>query len=285
MPAYRQADWYEFPRFYDILLEPDSAREGDFLEAVHERHGRSRGREVLEPACGSGRLLVELARRGWRVTGIDLSPAMVAFARERLARERLHGRLVEAPMQDFALPQRFDLAHCLINTFKHLLDERSAVASLRCVARALQPGGIFVLGMHLSDYDWRSRQRERWVGRRAATKVTCNLQSWPANRRTRLERVRSRLVIEERGTTDRLETSWDFRTYDSAQLARLLRAVPELELAATYGFEYDLERPAAADDLGRVLVLRRRSGEREEKPSQGIGKLRTSPRKLRRRTG
>jgi SAM-dependent methyltransferase len=258
MPAYRQADWYEFPRFYDILLEPDSARDANFLEAVVERHGRPRARAVLEPACGSGRLLVELARRGWRVTGIDLSPTMVAFARERLAEEGLRGRVVAAPMQDFALSQRFDLAHCLINTFKHLLDERSAIAAVRCVARALRPGGLFVLGMHLSDYDWRSRQRERWVGRRGSTKVTCNLQSWPADRRARIERVRSRLVIEERGRTERLETSWDFRTYDRLELARLLRAVPELELAATYGFEYDLRRPAAADDLGRVMVLRRR---------------------------
>jgi SAM-dependent methyltransferase len=258
MPAYRQADWYEFPRAYDILLEPDTRREADFLEAVIERHGRSRGRAVLEPACGSGRLLVELASRGWSVTGIDLSPEMVAFARERLARARLRGRVVEAPMQEFALPQRFDLAHCLINTFKHLLDERSAVAALRCVARALRPGGIFILALHLSDYDWRSRQRERWVAHRGSTKVTCNLQSWPPDQRTRRERVRSRLTIEERGRTDRLETSWDFRTYDDAELARLLRAAPELELAETYGFEYDLERPAAPDDLGRVLVLRRR---------------------------
>jgi SAM-dependent methyltransferase len=282
MPRYRQADWYEFPRYYDILLAPDSEREGDFLEAVLARHGASRGRAVLEPACGSGRMLVELARRGFRVAGLDLSPAMVAFARERLAEERLSGRVVRAAMQDFALPQRFDLAHCLLNTFKHLLDERSAAAALRCVARSLAPGGIFVLGMHLTDYDWRARQRERWVARRGATRVICNLQTWPADRRARRERVRSRLRIEERGQLELLETTWDFRTYDSDQLARLLRAVPELELAATYAFDYDLDRPAAEDDLDRAMVLRRRSSAlRRASPRKGVGKRATRARELR----
>lgn len=260
MPSYRQADWYESPRFYDILLDPDSEREADFLEAVLERHGRPGARSVLEPACGSGRMLAELARRGYRVTGIDLSPAMVAYARQRMASEGLRGRVVHAAMQDFAFPQRFDLAHCLLNTFRHLLEEATAVAALECIARSLAPGGLFVLGLHLSDYAWRARQRERWVGRRGATRVTCNLQSWPPDRSKRRERVRSRLSIEERGRVERLETSWEFRTYDAGQLARLLRAVPQLQLAATYGFDYDLDRSAPSDRLDRVLVLERRAG-------------------------
>jgi SAM-dependent methyltransferase len=259
MPSHRQADWYEAPHYYDILLDPDSAGEADFLEAVLERHGRPGAGAVLEPACGSGRMLAEMARRGHRVTGIDLSPAMVAYARQRLADEGLAGRVVHADMTDFELPQRFDLAHCLINTFRHLLDEGTAVAALRCIARALAPGGLFVLGMHLSDYGWRARQRERWVGRRGATHVTCNIQSWPPDRRARRERVRSRLRIEERGRIELLETSWDFRTYDAAQLARLLRAVPQLRLAATYGFDYDLGRKLESEDLDRVLVLERRA--------------------------
>ena len=72
MATFRRADWYESPHYYDILLAPDSEREAGFLEAVAARHGRTLGRNVLEPACGSGRLLLEMARRGWRVTGVDL---------------------------------------------------------------------------------------------------------------------------------------------------------------------------------------------------------------------
>jgi hypothetical protein len=53
---------------------------------------------------------------------------------------------------------------------------------------------------------------------------------------------------------------WDFRTYDAAQVKRLLRSVPALELVATFDMTFDLEDPRKLDDeqLDLVLVLRRR---------------------------
>jgi SAM-dependent methyltransferase len=259
MPRFRQADWYETPHYYDILLAEDTERDGDFLEALFARYGRSRGRRVLEPACGSGRLLVELAGRGWRVTGLDLEEKMVGYARARLAQAGLRGEVLHAPMQAFDLPRRFDLAHCLISTFKHLLDEQTAVAALRCVARSLAPGGLFVLGLHLTDYACEGRQRERWEAGRGGTRVVCNLQSWPPDRRRRRERMRSRLTTVRRGVVDRMESHWEFRTYDEAELSRLVGAVRGLEHVATHDFSYDLEREVHPDQLDRVVVLRRRA--------------------------
>jgi SAM-dependent methyltransferase len=258
MPTFRRADWYETPHYYDILLDEDNARDADFLEALLARYGATNGRRVLEPACGSGRLLVELARRGWEATGLDLSEPMVRYARQRLAQEGLAGEVLHAPMQGFDLSGRFDLAHCLVSTFKYLLDERTARDALGCVARALRPGGVFALGLHLTDYAQDRRQRERWVGRRGGTQVVCNLQSWPPDCRRRRERLRSRLTVVRRGVVERTETSWDFRTYDEAQLARLLGSVRELERVAVHDFSYDLDRPAREDHLDRVYVLRRR---------------------------
>ena len=55
-------DWYETPKYYDIVFDVDTSKEADFLEVVCARHGGTRGKRVLEPACGSGRLLVELDR-------------------------------------------------------------------------------------------------------------------------------------------------------------------------------------------------------------------------------
>jgi SAM-dependent methyltransferase len=253
-------DWYEAPRWYDVIFDDDTAREAAFLEGLFERHGRSRGRRCLEPACGSGRLVVEMVRRGWKVTGFDLSPEMVAYSRRRLAEEGLRASVVEARMEDFRLRGRFDLAHCLVSTFKHLLDEGSALAHLTRVAAALAPGGLYVLGLHLSDYSDTQRRRERWVARRGGTRVTCNLQSWPPDRRRRVERVRSRLLVEEGDRTRRVESHFDFRTYDHRQLRTLLRTVPELEHVATSDFLYDPDysQQLGPDSYDCVLVLRRR---------------------------
>ena len=53
-------------------------------------------------------------------------------------------------MSAFETPGTFDLAHCLVSTFKYLLTEAAARAHLRSVARALRPGGVYALGFHLS---------------------------------------------------------------------------------------------------------------------------------------
>ncbi len=258
--TYSAFDWYATPRYYDIIFDEDTRLEATFLEYALAEYGRTRGKRVLEPACGSGRLLVELAKRGYRVTGFDASEAMVEFSRERLRAAGQKGRLACERMESFEPRGPYDLAHCLVSTFKYLLTERDARAHLERVAAALAPGGVYVLGVHLTDYSDAGKSRERWVGRRGKTQVTCNIQGWPADRRRRLEHVRSRLVVEERGGVRRYETEWEFRTYDAAQLRRLLRSVPALEHVATYDFSYEpnAARELNDDQLDCVLVLRRR---------------------------
>ncbi len=257
---YETSNWYQTPLYYDIIFEEDTRREGAFIEAMQERYSDGGGRRILEPACGSGRLLAEMARRGYQVTGFDKSGHMLEFARARLEQEGLEAELLVRRLERFRMRRSYDVALCLVSTFKYLLEEQSAHSHLKSVARALKPGGIYVLGFHLSQYGDRTRHRERWVGRRNGTQVICNIQSWPPRRRARLERVRTRLIVEENGGRRGLETHWWFRTYNAGQFRKLLRKVPELELVATYDFAYDQKRsrPFNDDQLDNVLILRRR---------------------------
>ena len=271
MPAtrFRALDWYDQPRYYDILLEGDTDVEATFLEAVAARYTDKESVDALEPACGSGRLIRALARRGHRPFGLDLSEPMLDYAAARLAEEGLQAELRHASMDAFRTRRRFDLAYCLVSSFRYLLREDSARAHLSSVADSLRRGGVYVLGLHLTQYDWQRVQRERWTGERDGTRVVCNLQSWPPDRERRLEHLRSRLVVEEtgrphpsvpHGRTDRIETHWDFRTYDARQLRRTLASERRLEHVATYDFTYDLAAPRELNDeqLDCVLVLRKR---------------------------
>ena len=259
-PRFEPADWYDTPQYYDIVFGADTVAECNFLEAMQQRYGRSGGRQVLEPACGSGRLVEEMARRGYRVTGFDRNTRMLQYARGRLSRAGLTATLRALELDDFNFRPRFDTAHCLVSTFKYLRSERSARNHLRCVARALKTGGLYVLGFHLSQYGSQSKTRERWVATRGRTTVTCNTQFWPPVARRRTERVRTRLTVQENGEVSRLETNWVFRTYDAAQVRSLLRGVPDLEHVATFDFGYRADRPRKldADRLDVVLILRRR---------------------------
>ena len=261
MPSYEQTDWYDLPLYYDIVYDEDSAEEAAFIEAMFDRHiDRPDGR-ILEPACGTGRLMATLGQRGFEVSGFDISEPMLAFARERLREAGVDGELKRAGLDDFRFRKRFDLAHCLVSSFKYLLSEEAALEHLRRVAGALRPGGIYLLGLHLTDYDDRQRARERWTGKRDGIYVVNNLQSWPPDARARRERLRSRLIVQQAGRTDRYETQWHFRTYSAGQLKRLLAKVPEFEHIATHDFLYEAdERTTLTDEgLDKILVLRRRA--------------------------
>jgi len=260
MPTFEPFDWYESPAYYDMIFGLDTDHEAEFLDAMHAMYGLTKGKKLLEPACGSGRLVAAMAQRDWDVTGFDLAKGSLAFARKRLKKTGCHATLHHASMANFDCGKDYDLAHCMVSTFKYLLSEVEATQHLECVAESLKVGGIYVLGLHLSDYDLRSRQRERWTAEQNGVQVVCNIQTQPPNRRKRTEAVRSRLIVTEAGQTRRFECNWTFRTYSVRQLQSLLRSVAAFEHVATYDFRYLIDSPGKLDGtmFDNILILRRR---------------------------
>jgi len=132
---------------YEMLASPERiSREGDAIAAVVLGIG---GRSVLDAGCAAGFHAVDLARRGLRVTGIDISPAMIREARARAASASVEvrfaeGDLAEAPGAD---GNPFDALLCLGNTMASVrsLPERGRV--FRAFRRALRPGGVLILQM------------------------------------------------------------------------------------------------------------------------------------------
>jgi len=290
MPKYEPFDWYQTPVYYDIIYDTDTKKDATFLEQCHAHHAapsshlnpdasrndavgstHAQKLSILEPACGSGRLMAELAERGHRVAGVDLSEPMLDFARQRFKNLGVTGELVHAPMQDFDLKKfsgkqaGFDLAHILVSSFKHLQTEEDAVACLSCICDHLRVGGVFVLGIHLTDPADDNTYLERWRAKRDNLDVICTVRTSPPNHKARTEEMRSRFVVRtpaSPGSADeprRYESNWTFRTYSPNQLRALLRKEPRFNHCATYTFHHQSAIPSSidSDDLGVVLVLRR----------------------------
>lgn len=133
---------------YDIAFDWDVT---DEVEWLLERLG-PRCRSVLEPGCGSGRMLEAFGRRGVEIVGIDLSAGMVEFARRRLTRAGIAADVVVADMADFDLGRRFGGAICPINTLGHLTPNGLA-RHLACVARHLDPGARYLVQVGNLDSD------------------------------------------------------------------------------------------------------------------------------------
>jgi SAM-dependent methyltransferase len=256
--------WYDSPLYYDMVYADYTPKETRFIEGIMKKHGPKLDgpMRVFEPACGSGRLLESLAARGHVVHGFDLNKHQVAFAKNRLKAKGLKGRVWRDRLQDFKVPKgaRYDVAHCFVSTFKYIDSEAGAVSSLRRMAASLRPGGLLLLGLHLTDYKNTPPDHERWIGRKPGIRVVSDTWSAPADRKSRTEAMRTRMRITEKGKTRVEETLWDFRTYSPAQLKALLGKVPSLRLVACHDFHYDLTSTRKIDmEYSDVLLVLRKA--------------------------
>lgn len=98
-------------------------------------------RTVLDVGCGTGIVADHLQRAGYTVTGLDMSPAMLARARVRLGDGAV---LIEGDAADFAVDEQFPVAVSTYDIPNHLPDLERIAAYLQCVYRAVSPGGLFV---------------------------------------------------------------------------------------------------------------------------------------------
>ncbi len=254
------ANWYDYPAYFDLAFRDETLPEADFLEAAFKKYAAFPVHHVLEPACGSGRLVRELASRGFTLSGFDLNEPMLAYARQRLARRGLQAELFVADMAEFQLPRQIDAAFNTFNSFRHLLTEAEALSHLRCVAQALKPGGIYVLGLHLLPPDASEESTERWQAKQGATRLTATLRVIASNRRRRLETLRISLRVRTKERDLRIQSEFTLRLYNAAQLKQLLAKAVEFELCDVFDFWYEIEEPLKLNNeiSDTVLILKRR---------------------------
>jgi len=139
----------EWMRFRDVeaLFEKTPA-EVDFLEKAL---GVSPGAKILDIGCGFGRHVIELAKRGYVVTGTDLSAELLAEAKKLSRKAGVSATWVEQDMRLIDFDAEFDAATCLFTSFGYFDSEEEDVEVLRRVSRSLRRGARFVLDVENRD--------------------------------------------------------------------------------------------------------------------------------------
>ena len=124
-----------------------SRKMAKLLPTVLESFG-ARPRIILDIACGEGTFAVAMAKKGFQVTSVDLSPQMLRFARERAQREGVNVEFVLQDMRTLAFEERFDLAACWFDSLNYLLELEDLAKTFVGVYRALKKEGLFIFDMN-----------------------------------------------------------------------------------------------------------------------------------------
>ena len=159
------ADFDRFARFYDLDYEPFQEDVAFYLGLAGQTGG-----PLLELGCGTGRLLLPLARAGYTITGVDLSSRMLEVAQAKLNAAHLQARvtLVEQDIRHLKLGQPFQLAFIAINSFMHLTSLEDQLHALCACHRCLAPGALLVIDVdnpdprHLLEADGRLELVNQW---------------------------------------------------------------------------------------------------------------------------
>ena len=252
---------YDYPKYYDLVYGSDWKAEFDFLEDCFEKHALGEVRRLFEPACGTGRLLIKFAEAGYAVSGLDLNANAVDYCNCRLERHGFEATAVVGDMADFWLDERVDAAFNTINSFRHLDDERLADAHLHSMANALRPGGLYILGLHLTPTEVEPIEEESRPARRGNLSVLSRMWTERRDLEHRRERVGMSFDVYTPTRQFRIVDQIEFRTYTADEMLKLVAKHPQFELTSVYDFGYDINCPReigpAAEDV--VLVLRKRA--------------------------
>ncbi|MEI7645986.1 MAG: class I SAM-dependent methyltransferase [Chloroflexales bacterium] len=240
-----------FARYYDADFR-------DYTEDVsfYRELARRASGPILELMCGTGRVLLPLAEAGHQITGVDVSSAMLAIAREHLAESGLSATLIEGDVRSVALPeQHFGLAFIAINSFMHMETVRDQLATLETARRALSHRGSLVIDLFNPDPIEIVREDNRIVLDRHYNLDGCHVQKFVAiDSDTAEQKSYVTYLYDEsdaEGRVTRRTMRFTMRWYYRYEIEHLL-ARAGFSLRAIYG-SYDLDEYSSGSP--RLIVV------------------------------
>lgn len=255
----REESIYDHPKYYDLVFGADCAAEIQFILGCGERFLDKPPKRFFEPACGTGRLIHALAKRGYETAGLDLNEKAIDFCNARLERQEFQPTTFVADMSNFEVKRAYDIGFNTINSFRHLDSEMAARNHLRCMGNAIRPGGLYLLGIHLTPSDVAPSETESWSARRGHLAINTHMWTKSRNPKNRVERFGIQFDVHRPSGSFRILDELVLRSYTAKQMTRLIRSSGCWEVIETYSFAYDLDDPIEIDGTCEdvVYVLRR----------------------------
>lgn len=254
-------NWYNLPTYYDISFSHEMREELAFIKAVFQKNLKGSSPKLLEPACGTGRLIIPLTRSGFDCTGFDLNEHALTYLKDKLKRNHLKATLFHGDMANFSSKGRkYDAAYCTVDSFRHLLSEKQAAQHLLNISKNLKKNGIYILGLHLIPEQGIPEKITRWTAKRGRLTVKTSMKMLALDKKKRTETLKVILNPKTKNKNEKYESIYKLRTYTLKQFYKLLSATNVFEIANSYDHFYDLSRPVvltARSDYA-VFVLKKK---------------------------
>lgn len=183
--------WHEDDLFWEtwgpLMFTPEKiASAKDEMEKVVTLTELKPGESVLDLCCGVGRCSLELARRGFNVTGVDRTAGYLDKARKQAEQENLDMEFIQDDMRKFVRPESFDCVISMFTSWTYFEDPDEDKQVIMNAYSSLKPGGKLVIQTHgketlahiFTERSWDERDGVIWLVEREVR----NNWSWMFNR-------------------------------------------------------------------------------------------------------
>jgi len=242
--------WYEDDEFWSTsigwMLRERMDQAPAEVEGILQLAGIAPPAAALDLGCGIGRHSLELARRGFTVTGVDRTREFLEEARRRAKAEALTVDFVEDDMRRFRRPGQFQLAVNLLTSFGYFEDPEDDRLVIQNLYESLGPDGVLVIDLMgkenlariFNPREWNEKEGELWLYERRIT----DSWSW----------IENRWIVIKDG--EKREFKLAHRLYSAAELTRLLRECG-FASADAYG---DLSGAPFDHEAKRLVIVARK---------------------------
>ena len=250
---------YNHPEIYDIAFSWDLTEEIRFFNRVFETQVPFSVKRVLEPACGTGRMLRALAGGGFKVTGYDDNPFMVRYAEDSIAAHGKNSRVMLAEMASAEIPGEFDAAVNSINSIGDLHSDEEIVSHFRTTGSSLREDGVYVLHLNFA-HKGELPDGNFWTLERGGIRVSTSWRILNEDSETKLSHQVCTFDVEQNGKIDRFEERHTLRLWLFSDLEKLTQQSEEFEVSAVYGEDFEAleDDEQLTGELGNVYVILRK---------------------------
>jgi len=138
-------EWFDSPLYEKLYANRDEKEAAQLVELLEKTLPIDKCSKILDLGCGRGRHSITLNKKGYDVTGIDLSRQAIATAREKADEQNLQNIRFEVRDMRNPLPERFDAIVNLFTTFGYFKSDEENASVFDSAIQMLEPGGVFVL--------------------------------------------------------------------------------------------------------------------------------------------
>ncbi len=214
-------EWFEHEDFWvnfgPIMFDEQRwAEASSVAESVKNLCGLSENDTIIDCGCGPGRISVELALLGLKVTGVDLIKPLLDAATESANAEGVSLNLIQSDLRNFTSEQKYDAAVNLYTSFGYCDTIDEDIQILRRIADTVKDGGTFVMECLSREIAVRDFTEGEWFYRAGKTVLTeFSVQgAW--------EGLLSHWILIDNKTGERVDHSFVQRLYSAVELKRIL---------------------------------------------------------------